>query len=244
MLLIRLIIAAIVIALCWYAIAKYRRDTPERRKKLRTHYIVVGVALFLILLTVTGRASWLGAALGGLLVLAQRLIPLAIKFLPVMSFFGNKSFIPSGIPTVKTKYLRIEVDYLSGEIKGKIIAGPHEGYFVKQLSQSQIDELRNYYQTNDRESYDLLLSYLNYSQQRQAGGSGFQHREAPTTSVSDMSVSEAQQILGVDQNASKQDIISAHKKLIQKFHPDRGGNDYLAAKINLAKDVLVGSRKT
>ncbi len=55
----------------------------------------------------------------------------------------------------------------------------------------------------------------------------------------DMSIKEAAEILGVDENASNDDIRLAHKKLMQKIHPDRGGTDALAKQINQAKDVLL-----
>jgi len=55
----------------------------------------------------------------------------------------------------------------------------------------------------------------------------------------DMTDEEAYRVLGIDAKASKDEIIEAHRKLIQKMHPDRGGNDYLAAKINQAKDFLL-----
>lgn len=56
-----------------------------------------------------------------------------------------------------------------------------------------------------------------------------------------MSKEEAHRVLGVDDSATDDEIIEAHRKLIQKMHPDRGGNDYLAAKINQAKDYLLNN---
>src|SRR4051812_32360373 len=57
-----------------------------------------------------------------------------------------------------------------------------------------------------------------------------------------MSRAEALTVLGLREGASDQEIRAAHRRLIQQTHPDKGGTDYLAAKINEAKDVLLRRR--
>ena len=64
-------------------------------------------------------------------------------------------------------------------------------------------------------------------QQRQAPGSG------------DMGLDQAQEILGLGPNPDRDEVINAHRRLMQKLHPDRGGSTYLAQQLNEAKRVLL-----
>ena len=54
-----------------------------------------------------------------------------------------------------------------------------------------------------------------------------------------MSRAEAYEVLGLKAGASEADIRAAHRRLMQGAHPDKGGSDWLAARINQARDVLV-----
>lgn len=76
------------------------------------------------------------------------------------------------------------------------------------------------------------------STQQQNNGSSQNNRTASRNNA--MSRKQACDILGIKEDASKEDIIKAHKRMMQKVHPDRGGSDYLAAQINQAKDTLLG----
>ncbi|MDB4456242.1 DnaJ domain-containing protein [bacterium] len=84
-------------------------------------------------------------------------------------------------------------------------------------------------------SLPLLAPFLKRARAEQ----GDNNANANSDSSGDMTDAEAFAILGLDNSASEEEIIMAHRRLIQKLHPDTGGNEYLATQLNLAKEVLL-----
>ena len=82
------------------------------------------------------------------------------------------------------------------------------------------------------------LPFINRLYQQNKAGAQ-QAQTPPANGKQAMSQEEAMEILALKPNYTKEDVIQAHRRMMQKVHPDRGGSDYLAAQINKAKDTLL-----
>lgn len=83
----------------------------------------------------------------------------------------------------------------------------------------------------------MVLQYLpGLAKRHQQGGSP----PPQQSNSSNMTRDEALAILGLEDPVSRDEVIAAHRSLMQKLHPDRGGNDFLAGQLNRAKDLLLG----
>lgn len=61
----------------------------------------------------------------------------------------------------------------------------------------------------------------------------------PTPHREGMKREEALAVLGLDGTPDEAAINAAHRRMILRAHPDQGGSDYLAAKVNEARQVLL-----
>lgn len=231
-----IVLLAIVIAVA--IIIQQLKNTPKERLKQQYWKLgLIAAAIVLIVLALTGRIHWLGALFGALLPLVRKSLPLLMGFLPkIKKHFAkdkSKTTTENDQTTITTALLKITIDHHSQQLQGNIIDGPFAGQTLSALTFSQLQALLEYCQQHDQQACPLLARFIDqrFSERGQQSGG--------TTNNADLSVAEAYQILGLAPGDSKDSIIRAHKKLIQKLHPDRGGNDYLAAKINRAKDILL-----
>ena len=213
---------------------------PHKRRAAYLQLVFAAAAIAAVVLVLAGKMHWLGAALTGTVVAFRQSLPLLIRAFPLLSQWlqSRQRSSNSQRSEVSSALLKMTLDHESGELDGQVIDGPYKDWWLRELNRQQLDELLRYCEAHDEDSRQLLGSYL----AQRFPGEDDPQTEAPSDAQdSQMGRQEALSILGVGEDASEDDIISAHRRLMQKLHPDRGGNDYLAAKINAAKDLLLQS---
>ncbi|HEY5720345.1 MAG TPA: molecular chaperone DnaJ [Gammaproteobacteria bacterium] len=244
-----LVVAAIALVY-WYMV---RGQPPARRRATLRNTALLLLGGLLLLLAVTGRAHWLFGLLGGLLPFARSL---ALRLLQMKLFqwlgsatlsgapgaFGGARPRPAQRSTVNTATLRMELDHDSGDLDGEVLRGRFAGQRLSALAFPQLLELLRACRADDPPAAALLESYLErmHAEAWQADAAEDHERGAEVAPAASMSAAEAREILGVAADADADAIRAAHRRLIQRLHPDRGGSSYLAAQINRAKDLLLG----
>jgi hypothetical protein len=234
----------LLLAIAFSIFLVYRRVQALPASKRKAEYLKVGLVLLLgvvVLLTLTGRMHWIGAALTAIAVGASRMLPLLLRLFPAMQWLHRQSSGtttnsgPGQQSTVETSLLRMVLDHGSGEMQGEVLSGDFAGRQLDALDQPDLEKLLDWCRGADVDSARLLESYL---ARRFGAGENYQ-QTPPADSGGNMNRGEALAVLGLEDGVEEKDIISAHRSLMQKLHPDRGGNDYLAAKLNQAKDCLL-----
>lgn len=220
-----------------------RNQPPGQRKPAMIKLVSIAGIAMVVLLALTGRLHFLFALLAFLFPLLRRVLPSLLT--GRMAGPGGAKAKPGNQSRVSSDILEMSLDHDSGTMSGTIMKGPMEGRALADLSESEFIELLRYCREQDEDSARLLETYLDrrfgdsWRADDQTSADGGEPG-ARDNSGGPLTESEALDILGLEPGASEEEIIQAHRRMMQKVHPDRGGSNYLAARINEAKERLLG----
>ncbi|HZQ01076.1 MAG TPA: molecular chaperone DnaJ [Reyranella sp.] len=223
-------LAAVAIGIYWFL----RANPSALAKRARLGLLVViGFGVLLLLLVALEVLPGLIPELFGLAgIVITGLIARAFR----QRASGGFSTPGSGQRTaVRTEFLDAWIDHAGGEMGASVLKGRFAGRTLDGLGEADLRALHAEC-ANDQDSLKILETYLD----RRFGPDWRNARRSTDNPRVDMTREEALAVLGLQAGASDDDIRAAHRRLIQRMHPDVGGSADLAARINRAKDVLLG----
>jgi len=246
-----LILLVLGLALLWFL--QWFRRTPSQQvaNAVRKGLLWGGIGV-LLLLTITGRLNLLFAAMAAAVPLIMRGVNM-LRMLPaiqqVLRTLGIDSIPGSGscsggrgkTSSIRTRFLEMTLDHGSGDMDGLVLEGAFQGSLLSALELDKLLQLLRRCRREDGQSAALLEAYLDRTrgdEWREASTGGGRDTAPPESGP--MNREEALAILGLDHGVDDKAVREAHRRLMQRLHPDRGGSDYLAAKINEAKRILLG----
>lgn len=189
------------------------------------------------------------AALGVVLVAAMLIAGRAGQLVWALALFGPlawrwwKARRPPGRlggaapDVVETAMLSMQLDPASGTLSGRVLRGHWAGRDLAGLDLPALRALLAEAADDDPESVPLVEAWLDRSHpgwREAAGTPGGSSSPAPPARA------EALAILGLAEGATEAEIRAAHARLMRAAHPDAGGSDWLAARLNAARDALLG----
>jgi hypothetical protein len=193
-----------------------------------------------------------GIGVGGLLIFGVRFLPGLLPELFGLAGMVATALIarwlrrqPSGgfsqpgagqRTQVHTAFLEAWIDHATGDVGGRVLRGRFAGRTLEAMTDAGLLELHAEC-ASDADSARVLESYLD----RRLGTDWRRAQPPPRGPRTDMTRPEALAVLGLQEGATEEAIRAAHRRLIVRMHPDAGGSAELAARINRAKDVLLGS---
>ena len=233
------VVAALYLLVRW----SIRVGPAQTAQALRWTAVVV-VAVLLLLLLARGGAALAVPLLAVLPVLLKRWQPLWRSLGSTRSGAGSSGWgadTRQTHSTVETHFLRMTLDHASGEMEGSVLAGQFSGRLLRQLTLEELLTLWRECQ-GDPQSAAVLEAYLDRTQ-RQDWREHLHRRQEAASHTAAMDCQEAYEVLGLQPGATVQAIKAAHRRLMQRVHPDHGGSTYLAARINQAKAVLLNETR-
>ncbi|MDG2242002.1 MAG: DnaJ domain-containing protein [Rhodospirillaceae bacterium] len=242
-----LLISAVLL-MRWYEISD-----PALLKRTLKWAVVLVLGLVALFLALTGRLAAAFGLVMGIVAFGWRLFNMISMFQQMRGIFGGLRGLggfngrtqtpPGQTSQVESNILRMTLEHDSGRMDGEILTGEFQGRLLSAMTTQDLLAFRARIQ-NDADSIGLLDAYLDRShvgwRDEIKGDGGGQSDNERGGSLGPMTPAEAYRVLGLAPDAGRKEIKNAYRQLMSKVHPDRGGSAYLAAKINEAKDLLLG----
>jgi hypothetical protein len=205
---------------------------PARLARILKWTGIVVAGLAVVALAISGRLS--------LLLTPLLFVIPALRRLRTM-FAGFRGPSAGSSSTVETPFVRMSLDHDTGHMTGTVLRGRFAGLRLEELGRADLLALLRECRAEDEESARLVEAYLDRADPDwHEDFAGPRSGSAPPPRGStDVTVEEAYEILGLAPGADAEAIRAAHRRLMKQLHPDHGGTDYLATKINRARDVLL-----
>ncbi|MFC4175042.1 DnaJ domain-containing protein [Microvirga sp. GCM10011540] len=159
---------------------------------------------------------------------------------------GSAQPSPGNTSRVRSSMIEMELDHDTGAMDGSVLAGVFAGQRLDSLDEASLLHLLTECRAQDADGARLLEAYLDrrFPDWRGSSQSEEKAHSAAQSSSGAMTHEEAYQVLGLQPGAGPDEVRQAHRTLMKKLHPDQGGSTYLAARVNQAKEVLLGSRSS
>jgi len=235
-----LLLVVVVQVLRWFAHA----DVKKARKAINWGGLGL-IALVVLFLAVTGRIGAAIAAIMAMVAWGSRLLGLIHMGRQFTGMFRSAGFRYGGTgrasaqsSEVDTAFLRMSLNHASGAMDGEVKQGSFAGRRLAGLAQEDLMNLLREIQV-DADSAGLLEAYLDRVHPTWRDTAGAESAGSAPVPQGAMTAEEAYRILGLPSGAPEAEIKAAYRRLMAQLHPDHGGTDYLAAKVNQAKDVLI-----
>ena len=233
-----ILLGAIALVAIIFLLRGYTGADPKALVKALRYAGALGLAMLALFLVFTdriGAAVFIASAAWGLFTRGH----IWPGGWPNYQFTGRTHSSSGQSTAVRTAWLEMELDHDSGEMHGTVLQGIHAGRRLEQIDRDALLEIVR--EVDDPESSRLLEAYLDRTYGGDWRKAGREEQQPTAPSATGMSRKEALKVLGLEEGADEEAVRAAHRRLMLQNHPDRGGTDYIAAKINEAKDVLLGT---
>jgi len=226
------ILGLVIVVGGWYLVKSFANAQPAQVRGLIRK--IGGVAVM---------------AFGAFMMLKGEINVAIPLFMLGLGLMGQQAMFPNGMPwqrkspgqnsRVATSLISMLLDHDTGRMDGDVLAGPFKGRKLSSLTLQEAQALHAQCAAAPDQSRALFEAWVErtHPEWRSQWGSAAGHPAAAASQK--MTRAEALAILGLKEGAKPDDIRAAHRRLMKTAHPDLGGSDYLAAKINEAKEYLL-----